>query len=164
MGAEELPNEVVEVREFQLEGDAALATEILREAKEATLWTETDLQLLRELSGGVAYVSVSGGRVSGVVIGRMAADEAEILNLAVRQEERRKGTGKKLVQRLLSEYGGKEVSRVFLEVRESNSGAIAFYESLGFRKVGMRPGYYQGPKEDALVMELKMGKSTEPGG
>ena len=64
------------------------------------------------------------------------------------------------MSRLLEQYRGRDVSRVFLEVRESNATAIRFYERLGFQTVGARKEYYPEPKEDALVMELKMGKST----
>jgi ribosomal-protein-alanine N-acetyltransferase len=161
MGDESRQGEAIEVRSFHYVHDAAQAAKILREAKNATLWTETDLLLLRDLSGASAYVCARPGRVSGIVIGRRVGDEAEILNLAVRGEERRKGLGKSLMQRLLHEYGPSGVSRVFLEVRESNAGAIGFYESLGFHVIGRRKGYYQQPPEDALVMELRLWKSTE---
>jgi ribosomal-protein-alanine N-acetyltransferase len=49
---------------------------------------------------------------------------------------------------------------VFLEVRESNVGAIAFYRGLGFEGIGMRRDYYQDPKEAATVMELWLRKFT----
>lgn len=161
MEAEKRTSEAIEIREFQFVQDARQAAEILRQAKEATLWTETDLLLLRDLSGANAYVAVSGGQVSGIVIGRKIGDEAEVLNLAVREGERRRGAGQRLVSRLLEEYQGRDVSRVFLEVRESNATAIRFYERLGFQTVGTRKGYYPEPKEDALVMELKTRKSTD---
>jgi ribosomal-protein-alanine N-acetyltransferase len=110
-----------------------------------------------------ALVSVENGRISGVVITRRVLDEAEILNLAVRRESRCRGEGKKLVGTLLNEYVGEGITRVFLEVRESNEGAIGFYEYLGFRTVGERKDYYQEPREAALVMELRLRKSTESG-
>ena len=91
----------------------------------------------------------------------VVTDEAEILNLAVKPANRRQGEGMKLVQRMLEDFQTRSVSRVFLEVRESNTGAIGFYEHLGFRTVGKRKDYYQGPPEAALVMELRLGKFTE---
>jgi len=160
MAGDANPREAVEIREFQFVQDGSLVVEILRQSKQATLWTETDLLLLRTLSGGSAFVSLANGRVSGVIMGRIAADEAEILNLAVREDDRRKGAGKRLVHRLLSEFYAKGVTRVFLEVRESNRAAIAFYESLSFRHVGRRKGYYYDPVEDALVMERTLENST----
>jgi ribosomal-protein-alanine N-acetyltransferase len=151
------------VREFREDKDAAQVAEILRGAKEATLWTEADLGKIRVLSGVSAYVSLESGRASGVAIGRRVEDEAEILNLAVKQADRRKGIGAKLVRRLLVEYRRVGVNRVFLEVRESNAGAIEFYGQLGFRLVGKRKDYYREPEESALVMELRLAKFTSPG-
>jgi len=113
-----------------------------------------------ELPGVAALVSERGGAISGIVVGRQVLDEAEILNLAVAQGVRRQGEGRALVQRLLNRFTEFQVSRVFLEVRESNAGAIAFYRELGFQPVGRRKDYYQDPKEAATVMELLLRKST----
>jgi len=154
MGDESQRRSGYSIRQFRPEEDAVEVARILAATPEATLWGESDLLRMRELSGVTALVCENGTVISGIAIGRMAADEAEILNLAVRQETRRRGEGKLLVGRLLEEYRRCRVSRVFLEVRESNAGAMAFYESLGFQAVGKRKDYYQDPKEAALVMEL----------
>ena len=58
-----------------------------------------------------------------------------------------------LLQELLRRFEESGVSRVFLEVRESNKGAMAFYERAGFQRAGRREGYYQDPREAALVFE-----------
>ena len=108
-----------------------------------------------------AFVSSDGGDIFGIVIGRKVLDEAEVLNLAVRDGNRGKGEGRKLLGRLLQDYEVAGVKRVFLEVRESNTGAIGFYLHQGFVHIGTRKDYYQAPKEAALVMELRLGKSTE---
>ena len=161
MGAEGQPNAGSWIREFRSEEDAAEVAMLLEQAPEATLWHETDLRKVRELAGVTAFVSITGDRISGILIGRKVGEEGEILNLAVRPKERRKGEGRRLVERLLEGYRLGEVSRVFLEVRESNSGAMAFYERLGFHAVGRRKAYYQQPREDALVMERGLWKSTD---
>src|SRR5262249_23924557 len=106
------------------------------------------------------YVSERQGGITGVVIGRRVGDEAEILNLAVRPENRRRGEGTELVRKMLEAFAGNGVSRVFLEVRESNAGAIGFYERLGFQAAGSRKDYYQNPTEAAKVMEVSLRKST----
>jgi ribosomal-protein-alanine N-acetyltransferase len=56
----------------------------------------------------------------------------------------------------LEEFQSREVSRVFLEVRESNQAGIAFYAKHGFSKTGLRPAYYRDPAEAAVMMEKKL--------
>src|SRR6266446_3823247 len=131
------------------EADAAAAAEILRASPEAARWTEWGLRELLGWQGVVALVSGDGRKVSGFIVGRQAAGEAEILNLAVIPAKRRKGEGGALRAR--------KVSRVFLEVRESNEAGMAFYEKQGFSKTGRRAGYYRDPDEAAIRMEMKLG-------
>jgi ribosomal-protein-alanine N-acetyltransferase len=82
------------------------------------------------------------------------ANEAHLLNVCVREEFRNRGFGRALLQHLLQAAAGAGAAIVFLEVRPANIGAIRLYESLGFRQIGIRRGYYQaiGGREDALVM------------
>jgi ribosomal-protein-alanine N-acetyltransferase len=89
-------------------------------------------------------------------MGRQVGDEGEILNLAVTPAQRRKGEGGALLDGVLKEFAARRVSRVFLEVRESNETGIAFYSKHGFAKTGRRPGYYRDPEEAAIVMEKKI--------
>jgi ribosomal-protein-alanine N-acetyltransferase len=153
MGAEQKRGEsAFEVREFRAE-DAAAASEILQEAREAAGWSKQALLEFMPLPGAVALMSERAGRPSGFVLGRLVADEAEVLNLAVREECRREGEGRALVEELLRRFAESGVSRVFLEVRESNRGAIGFYEGMGFRQSGRREDYYREPEEAALVYE-----------
>ena len=53
-----------------------------------------------------------------------------------------------------SALSNNSLKEIFLEVRESNTPAIALYESLGFEKIGVRKGYYDKPKEDAVIYRL----------
>ncbi len=140
------------VREFRAE-DAAAASEILREAREAANWSSQALVEFMPLPGAVALMSERAGRPTGFVLGRLVADEAEVLNLVVLEECRRQGEGRALVEELLRRFAESGVSRVFLEVRESNRGAIGFYEGMGFRQSGRREDYYREPAEAALVYE-----------
>jgi ribosomal-protein-alanine acetyltransferase len=109
---------------------------------------------LATLLDGVALVASSEGRLVGYVFARAAADEGEILNLAVRDGSRRQGVGRRLVTAVLEVLCARGVERVILEVRESNVAARAFYRELGFRKLGSRPRYYRNPPEDALILVL----------
>jgi [ribosomal protein S18]-alanine N-acetyltransferase len=138
------------------EADATAAAEILRASPEASQWTEWGVRELLGWSGVVALVSEDDGKVCGFIIGRQTGEEAEILNLAVVPAKRRKGEGGALLKAAMAEFRARDVSRVFLEVRESNGGGIGFYEKHGFSKMGRRAGYYRDPQESAIVMESKL--------
>jgi ribosomal-protein-alanine N-acetyltransferase len=160
MGSEATAKPGFVIRAFNGVEDAGRVAEILREAREAASWSEEALQETVKLPGVSAFVSERNHVISGIVVGRQVLDEAEILNLAVMQGMRRQGEGRALVGHILNRFAELEVSRVFLEVRESNAGAIAFYRGLGFQAIGTRPDYYQDPKEAATVMELWLRKFT----
>lgn len=161
MGSEGTARPGFAIRAFDPAADATQVAEILREAREAAAWSEQALRETAVLPGVAAFVSERAGAVSGIVVGRQVLDEAEILNLAVRQDARRQGEGGALVRRALQQFAVRQVSRVFLEVRESNTGAISFYGGLGFHAFSVRKDYYQDPRESATVMELWFGKSTD---
>ncbi len=161
MGSEGTARPGFVIREFDAVADAPEVAVILREAREAASWSEEALRETALLPGVAAFVSARGDFISGIVIGRQVLDEAEILNLAVRQSERRQGEGRALVQRVLQQFVERQVSRVFLEVRKSNAGAISFYRGVGFQATGVRRDYYRDPIEAATVMELWLVKSTD---
>lgn len=92
----------------------------------------------------------------GYLASTFAADEAELIQIAVDKETRRCGIGKRLLLELINRLKEKEVCSLFLEVRESNAPAISFYESFNFENVGKRPGFYNNPKEDAIIMRLEI--------
>jgi ribosomal-protein-alanine N-acetyltransferase len=143
------------VRAF-VPADAAAVTEILRESPEASQWTECGFKELLGWRGVLALVSEEDRKVIGFIIGRQVGGEAEILNAAVIVTKRRKGEGGALLRVAIDDFRARQVSRVFLEVRESNEAGIAFYEKHGFSKTGRRAGYYRDPDEAAIVMEMKV--------
>jgi ribosomal-protein-alanine N-acetyltransferase len=161
MGSEATTKPGFVIRAFDGMADAAAVSGILREARGAASWSEEALRETVKLPGVFAFASERGGAVSGIVVGRQVLDEAEILNLAVIAGMRRQGEGRALVECIVNRFAEAKVSRVFLEVRESNAGAIAFYRGLGFQATGVRRDYYQDPKEAATVMELRPNKSTD---
>ncbi len=117
------------------EADLSWISEILRESPEAAQWLpEKDPFIVREPYGFLVYRQV-------------AADEHEILNLAVAASARRQGIARQLLRRVLS-IGGSW----FLEVRESNLSARNTYQSAGFQEAGRRPKYYYNPVENAVVL------------
>ena len=88
--------------------------------------------------------------------------EIHITNLAVHPEWRRRGVARKLLGSALLEGVARGVTLAFLEVRPSNTRALALYESLGFQVIGRRNGYYFDTGEDALVMEARLGGDAAP--
>jgi ribosomal-protein-alanine acetyltransferase len=86
------------------------------------------------------------------VLARHAADEGEILNLAVAPAARRRGLGRLLVERALAHLVEAGARAAYLEVRQSNSAARRLYGKLGFQEVGTRVAYYRRPTEDAVVL------------
>jgi ribosomal-protein-alanine N-acetyltransferase len=96
-------------------------------------------------------------RADGFVLIRLAADEAEILTLAVRPAARRTGLASRLVEAVSRRAAGMGATRLFLEVAEDNAAARALYDRLGFEPAGRRPRYYArpaGPAVDALLLVL----------
>lgn len=134
-----------------LPADAQALEQILASSPGASPWTARDLLHLSK-SGAQIWVADEAGRVAGMVAAQTVADEAEILNLAVDRTSRRHGVGRRLMLTAITAAAQAGARQVFLEVRESNLGARAFYAALGFAETGRRRAYYRDPAEDALVM------------
>lgn len=91
----------------------------------------------------------------GFLLGRVIADEAELLTVAVRPEAQGQGIGNRLVAAFLAEAAKRGAAQAFLEVAETNSAARALYSRAGFAETGRRKGYYStvgGPSVDAILM------------
>ena len=124
-------------------------------------WSSGEIgRLLAENNTNCAVVDVYGGfrtkRPVGFNMVRTAADEAEILSIAVDRNFRRHGVGRMLVEASLRQLAFDGIERLFLEVDEANYPALALYGRLGFKQVGQRQGYYrdaQGARHTAVVME-----------
>ncbi|MGN0307746.1 MAG: ribosomal protein S18-alanine N-acetyltransferase [Lachnospiraceae bacterium] len=97
-------------------------------------------------------VALVGERVAASCGLREILGEGEITNVVTAYEFRRRGIGRKLLERLLKEGERRGILAFTLEVRCSNQAAIGLYKSLGFAEEGIRPGFYEKPREDALIM------------
>lgn len=115
-------------------------------------WSEKSVASELENPLSLWLVAAEGEKVQGYVGSQSVLGEADMMNLAVVPEARRRGIGEKLVLALVDALRAKEVHSLTLEVRASNEGAKALYEKLGFMEVGKRPNYYVKPKEDALIL------------
>jgi ribosomal-protein-alanine N-acetyltransferase len=107
----------------------------------------------------MAHAVDRGGRLAGFILSRVAADEAEVLTLAVAPELRRKGLGAALLARAAREARTGGAKRLLLEVAADNHPALSLYERAGFAKVGARKAYYdrQGGA-DALTLALDLNR------
>ena len=116
-------------------------------------WSREALE--EELENPMAHYVVCcdpEGNVVGYIGSRIVLDSADITNVAVRPQYRRRGIARQLVGRMLEQMAEKGVTGVLLEVRESNLPAQNCYAQAGFTVVGRRKNYYELPKEDALLM------------
>lgn len=91
------------------------------------------------------------GNILGYAGLHVVLDEGYIDNIAVEPDARRHGVASALLD-VYCRFGATNLSFLTLEVRVSNLPAICLYEKHGFQRVGLRPGYYQLPREDAVIM------------
>ena len=117
-------------------------------------WSEGLLRA--ELENPLArwFVLESGGRVCGYVSTLDICGEVHVTNVAVPPEYRRRGIARELLRCAVDFARSTGAFSMTLEVRRSNAPAIALYRGFGFEPVGLRPRYYENPREDALLMTL----------
>ena len=104
---------------------------------------------------------VGAGTLLGYIMFWMVFEELHLMNLAVRPEVRRRGLGTALVRHALTAGAAPGARMALLEVRASNAAALAMYRKLGFVQKSVRKGYYDHPREDAVIM---MRELLEKGG
>jgi ribosomal-protein-alanine N-acetyltransferase len=98
-----------------------------------------------------AYDDDAGGLVAYLIVSRYV-DAWHIMNVAVHPGYRRQGVASRLLDELFELTAGDPRRGYTLEVRVSNTTAIALYERFGFEPSGVRRGYYTDNREDALIM------------
>ncbi len=117
----------------------------------AQAWSMASLELLC-CKDNFGIVALSEGQVCAYGGMTCVLDEGEVTNIATSPEYRRRGFGRAVLKEMLCEAQKRGLSKVFLEVRESNRAAIALYMGEGFCTCCVRKGFYSHPKEDALQM------------
>jgi len=115
-------------------------------------WSEELLKREVSLPFSRFLVAEGSGRVVGYLIAWIVDRTCDVNRIAVLPEYRRKGVGKRLLGKLLEMCSEEGVEEIFLEVKESNIAAVKLYEGFGFKKIGIRKGYYGG--ENAVVFCL----------
>jgi ribosomal-protein-alanine N-acetyltransferase len=94
--------------------------------------------------------------IVGFTVACVVTPEAELETIGVTAAQQRSGIGRQLLGETKRILGGLGVTKVLLEVRESNRAARQLYKAAGFDETGRRASYYVDPKEDAIVMSLKL--------
>ena len=148
------------VRPFRPSDEPAIS-EILRDSREAAQWPPESYANLASSPGGVLLVCETNAEVIGFLAARQAGDQAEILNIAVRRDFRRKGVASALLLAALNTFCHSQIVTIFLELRESNLAARTLYERHGFVPSGRRHSYYTNPIEDAVCMLRKFTGFTD---
>jgi len=123
-------------------------------------WSGESIRGLLRTPGTAALLAVAGEVPAGFILCRVAADEAEVLVVAVRPALRGLGLGGRLLDAALARVRAAGAARVFLEVGVDNAPALGLYRSRGFAEVGRRPAYYAHPGRpatDALILRLALG-------
>lgn len=98
-------------------------------------------------------VAEDQGKIIGYCGFVFALDEGEIPNVCVASQARRRGVGRAMLQELFLLAKEYHLTKLFLEVRQSNVAARRLYEATGFEQIGIRKGFYELPKEDAVLMQ-----------
>lgn len=118
-------------------------------------WSEGEIEHMLLDRNVVAHRAAVGKNFAGFVISRMAADEAEILSIAVSSSYRGRNIARTMLRHHLGRLAAFGVRTVFLEVDEGNVSALRLYRRAGFVEVGRRDGYYPSPSgrpTSALVL------------
>lgn len=141
---------------------ADLAQVLAIEATTVAPWSESQMREEAARADGWRFVvcGASDSVVTGFLFGRIVADEAEILKLAVAPGMRKMGVGSALLAHGLAFLADHHVCRCLLELRASNSAARRLYEKFSFLAVGLRKNYYRAPQEDALLMTKTIGEEV----
>lgn len=115
----------------------------------------------RELENRISdyIVAEDGGTAVGYAGMWSVCGVADIMNVGVRPDCRRRGIARGMLDALIAVCSGKGITEINLEVRESNVPARALYKKLGFCEFGIRCGYYDG-KEDAVLMKLQLSEEN----
>jgi [ribosomal protein S18]-alanine N-acetyltransferase len=137
-------------------GDMAFAMADVHSRSFDKPWSAGDLRRLAEAPHCYGIAARCGIELAGFILIGAAADESEILTLAVDQPWRGQGIGRALLDAAVTEAMRRGITAMLLEVGVLNAAGQALYARAGFQVVGRRRNYYKGVAgyEDALVMRL----------
>jgi len=123
-------------------------------------WSAAEFTALLDSPGVFALSADVGDETAGFILCRLAADEGEVLTLAVAPSLRRGGVASGLLARALDILADRGAATAFLEVAIDNPGAVALYQRYGFVRVGLRKAYYSRPcgAVDAIILRRDLNR------
>jgi [ribosomal protein S18]-alanine N-acetyltransferase len=113
-------------------------------------WSESEFEAMLTERNTLAHRLRLGRKIIGFAVSRMAADEAEILSVAIDVDHRGRGFSRDLLLTHLGHLAGYGIRAIFLEVEENNQPARKLYERAGFAVIGRRERYYNQPGGEQL--------------
>jgi len=141
--------------------DLAPVIELALSLKDAPHWPRS--AYLAALDPGAAPPRIAlvaedeeSGGVQGFAVASLLPPQAELETIAVAAEVQRRGLARRILMAMAEELRKARVTEVLVEVRASNSPALAFYRAQGFAITGHRPRYYADPIEDAVLLDLRL--------
>ncbi|HVG52476.1 MAG TPA: ribosomal protein S18-alanine N-acetyltransferase [Xanthobacteraceae bacterium] len=118
-------------------------------------WSDGEFEGLLAERNVIAQRALRRGKLTGFILSRLAAGEAEILSIAVAASDRNRGLGRRLLDLHLRRLAGTGCRTVFLEVDENNEPARKLYRRAGFHEVGRREGYYRQGETATAALVLR---------
>ena len=118
-------------------------------------WSADSFRSETQKDNGIVLYIMDGEHVIALLSGYTAVGEADITSVAVHPDHRRKGLAQSLIEHFEAHLPD-DTESIFLEVRESNSNAIALYQKCGFEQLSIRKNFYTSPRENAVVMQKKL--------
>jgi ribosomal-protein-alanine N-acetyltransferase len=118
-------------------------------------WSDGEFESLLSERNVIAHRATLRGNLVGFILSRLAADEAEILSVAVAARERGRGLARDMLAMHMRRLAGAGCRTIFLEVDETNQPARRLYKSAGFREVGRRDSYYRAGSGASAALVLR---------
>jgi [ribosomal protein S18]-alanine N-acetyltransferase len=151
---------MVDVRAMAAE-DIGAILKLAAETPEAPHWDRSAYELIlspdnEKRASRAAWVALNGSDLLGFTVVHLVAEVCELESIVVAKSARRKGVGKSLLNAVTDWSLASGARKLELEVRAGNEPAIAFYESAGLGREGLRIGYYRDPQEDAVLMGKRL--------
>ena len=123
-------------------------------------WSQNAFQDLLDQPTTRANGMVENNQLQAFILCQFVAGDADILTIATRPTEQRRGLASELLRQLQKELQARGLKKILLDVAEDNLGARAFYARHGFQVDGRRPNYYkrlEGQRVDAILMSKAVG-------